>query len=151
MKLEISAVLGFLYDFRLTTMMIIFSPEIDGNEYFQKAEVEIVKVCGLDVNEYYTNKNILTKKLWDKNLDRIVLAALDVDVLVGFQTVGHLAMQTGGNLPTPIHSQILKYCEWEQDKTLGWKGKTIERRKQILKEFREKQSAHYELYMQKFK
>ena len=44
-------------------MMIIFSPEITGNEYFQHAEQEIVKVCGLDVDEYLNHKNILTKEL----------------------------------------------------------------------------------------
>ena len=130
--------------------MIIFSPEIDCNEYFQKAEEEIVNVCGLDVSEYYNNKDILTKELWDKNLDKIVLAAIDVDVLVGFQTVGHLAMQTSGKFPTPIYSQILKYCEWERDKALGWEGKTIEKRKQILQGFREKLTAYYKHYMRKY-
>lgn len=130
--------------------MIIFSPEIEGNEYLKNAEEEIVKVCGLVVNDYYNNKNILTKVLWDKNFDKIVLTALDVDVLVGFQTVGHLAMQIGGKLPTPIYSQILKYCKLERDKTLGWKGNTIEQRKQQLQEFREKLSAHYKQYMKNY-
>jgi len=130
--------------------MIIFSPEINGNEYFQKAEEEIVKICGLDVNEYYNNKEILTKEVWDRSFDKIVLTALDVDVLVGYQAVGHLAMQTGGKLPTPIYTQILKYCEWEQDKKLGWKGKTIQKRKQILHEFREHLTAHYKQYMKKY-
>jgi len=130
--------------------MIIFSPEIDGNEYFQHAEEEIVKVCGLDVNEYYNNKDILIKELWDKHFDKIVLAAIDVDVLVGSQTVGYLAMQIGGKLPTPIYSQILNHTEWEKDKTLGWEGNTIEQRKQHLQEFREKLKAHYIQYMQKF-
>ena len=131
-------------------MMIVFSPEINGNEFYQKAEEAIVNLCGLDVNEYYQNNNILTKKLWDKNFDKIVLASIGVNIMVGFQTVGNLAMHTGGKLPTPIYNQILKYSKWKRDKKLGWEGKTIEKRKQHLKEFREKLTSYYNHYMQKF-
>ncbi len=130
--------------------MILFSPEIDGNKYYQKVEQEIVKECGLEVNEYLTNKEIFTKELWDRHFDSIVLVALRVNVPVGFQTIGHLTLQVGGKLPTPIYSQILDYCQWEKDRTLGWKGNTIEHRKNILQEFREQLSVYYEQYMKKF-
>ncbi len=130
--------------------MLIWSPEIVGNEYFRKVEEKIVKLCGLNLNEYCKDKTILTKELWDKNFDKIVLAAIKIDATIVFQSVGLLAIQTQGKLPTSIYSQIMKYSELQHDKQLGWKGKTAEVRKEKLKEFRERLTAHYDHYIQKY-
>ena len=120
----------------------------------------LVELCGLDFNEYWRNREILTKDNLERHLGDILFelrsiensisnkeqSCLNVntldDLVVGYQILGILILQTGSYLPDHVRNMILSSTTWEFDKRRGWSEDLEKDRIFYLNDFRNKIINH---------
>ena len=116
--------------------------------------------CDLDYEDYYIDKTLLTQKALEQNLDEIIrriekiksqfddpplysvhITSLDA-ILVAYQILALLLLETGSYVPEIVKEKVLKSTEWERDKQWDWDENALKIRKFYLNEFREKILQH---------
>ena len=133
----------------------------DGGEPWEEW---IIEQCGLDYYEYGVHPEILTMKILENNLDKIIyrieelkktvderpfrgyglfgepvydefIYSLD-QASVAYHILGLLILETGSLLPENVKREVLKSTTWKYDKHRGWSPDLIEYRRFFLKQFR---------------
>jgi hypothetical protein len=129
-----------------------------------------ISCCGLDFKQYWYNEEILTREILEYHLDNIVdkiigfidyvyrpelrprlpshgdgywVLSMD-DILIGFQILGVIILQTGAYLPDIVRRGILYSTLWEYDKRREWSESFEEERKENLRKFRDAIMNHKE-------
>lgn len=144
-------------------MYIRYLDEINEHQW----EKFFVEECGLNFNDYWSNRVILTRKILEEKIDWFIecleflreqilaqelqnnvifekvdwVSSLD-DIYIGYQILGVLILQTGSFLPDKVKSSIMVSTSWEYDKSREWDSKSIESRKYHLNRFRNKIKNH---------
>jgi hypothetical protein len=148
----------------LIEVIIVNSRELDDGD--DSWEDYIIELCGLDPDDYYEDKSILTMQILEFNLDKI-LERFDylqstinnkeiayrgtgmfgehvydwhiysIEALeIAYQILALLILETGTYMPDKVRDEVLRITEWEYDKKWGWKHKFVEDRKKFLEIFR---------------
>ncbi len=128
---------------------------LDEENFWERFIIE--HVCSIQFEKYELDPSVLTSKILDNNLDKIIceINAMknhvrkavifnnhryylhDIEFIsVGYQMLGQLIIETGASLPEPIKDRILETTVWEYDKRWEWDSNRIEIRKFYLNEFR---------------
>lgn len=124
--------------------------------------------CGLDSESYLIDKNVLTQKALEQNLDEIIrriekiksqfddppeysvhitsLEAIDI----AYQILALLLLETGSYVPEVVKEKVLKSTDWEFDKKWDWDENALKIRKFYINEFREKILRHESGVKEKF-
>lgn len=124
----------------------------------------IIELCGIDYCAYSSDPKVLTMKILDGNLDKIVERIEELNktvderpyrgkVLFGepvydefiysheqaslaYQILALLILETASFLPEKVKQEVLKSTTWEYDKRWGWSPDLVDDRKFFLKQFR---------------
>ncbi len=122
----------------------------------------LVELCGLDFDKYWRNREILTKEALERHLGDILFDLRSVensilnkersflnvdtwdDLVIGYQILGILILQTGSYLPDHVRDIILSSTTWEFDRRREWSKDLEEDRKFYLDDFRNKIMSHKE-------
>ena len=128
-----------------------------------------IKSCGIDFEQYWHHKEVLTRDILESKIDDIVDKILSFedfvsnpklrprnplyngfwvisneDILLGFQILGIIILQTESYMPRIVKDSILYSTTWEYDKRKEWAEAFIDERKENLKKFREAVIAYKE-------
>lgn len=120
-----------------------------------------IKICGLDFKYYWHHREVLTRDILDRSIDDIVDKILSFedfvgnpelrprnpkyngfwvvssdDIILGFQILGILILQTGSYLPRIVKDSILYSTTWEYDKRREWAEDFTGERRENLKKFK---------------
>jgi len=120
----------------------------------------LLELCGIDFDKYWRNREILTREILEDRLEHILCKLKSIedsisckeknclnidtwdDLVVGFQILGILILQTGSCLPVPVRDIILHSTTWEFDKRRGWSKNLEKDRIFHLNDFRDKIMNH---------
>jgi len=102
-------------------------------------EYKIVhNVCGLDFNDYLKDKKLLTKDLFENNLDKIMkIIKSRHNSRIAYQVVGRFVLLLGIDIPIETKNFIIHAADWRYEEDL-WSVNFLEERKFYLKDFRKK-------------
>ena len=102
-----------------------------------------IEICGLDFEKYYYQNDILTLEILEPHLDEIIEEIHNISkmsskdsILVGYQILGVLILQSGTRMPDVVRNSIMSSTKWEYDKSRGWAKPCEKERKENLERFR---------------
>ena len=134
---------------------------LDGPDHSWET-IFVERFFGLKFDHYWFHREILTREDLDHKLERILeyLEHLEGTIdnppkygsrvsswdslVIAYQILGVLILQTGAILPKKVKKVILETTTWKYDKKRGWSSdpKIIRARKFYLKDFRKKIKNH---------
>jgi len=101
------------------------------------------EVCGLEYSDFIGNKKILTREIWEANLEKILQIVKErASRRATYFVFGYITLLTGSRLPAHIRPVILDVAKWEHEKN-SWLDKEFAiERKFYLDDFRQKIHDH---------
>lgn len=130
--------------------MAILDPSIMGGDEQWNIEELILKICGIDYDEYLSQileggKKVLNNVIFEKNFDKIFNLIenykSDSCIAYPYHVLGYFVLITGSKLPEEIKKRILASINWDNEEGL-WPPEMVEERKSNLHDFRSKIINH---------
>ena len=96
--------------------------------------------CGLDVNAYFDNMTILTRKIFEDNFKKIVK---EIEIHAGFkfhiayQVLGRFILLLGAKITEELRDLIIEATDWSREEDL-WDAELEHERKFRLNDLKEK-------------
>lgn len=102
-----------------------------------------MEACGLDYSYFIANESILTREIWETNLDNILeIVKRRASRKATYFVFGYFTLLTGSRLPAHIRPLILDVAKWENEEG-AWLNKEVAiERKFYLEDFRQKVRDH---------
>ena len=115
-----------------------------GGESQLDIEWGIVEICGIEVDAYIENDQLLTRELVELNFDEIIkFTTQSQDNFIGHQVLGYIILKTGSTLPKTLQNDILRCASWEREKEFWSQNPRWENpRKFFLNDFKTKIRDH---------
>jgi len=123
--------------------MARLGPEImDDDEECDVASF-FMEACGLDYGDFIANEKILTREIWEINLEKVLeIVEERASRRATYFVFGYFTLFTGSRLPAHIRPLILDAAKWEYEEG-SWLNKEFAiERKFYLEDFRQKIRDH---------
>lgn len=101
------------------------------------------EVCGLEYSDFIGNEKILTREIWEANLEKILQIVKErASRRATYFVFGYITLLTGSRLPAHIRPIILDVAKWEHEKNSWFDKDSAIRREFYLDDFRQKIHDH---------
>ncbi|MHA1376627.1 MAG: leucine-rich repeat domain-containing protein [Promethearchaeota archaeon] len=127
---------------------MIDDPSIFCGDDSADVEMEIVQICDIDLDDYFSDERVLTREKFHEHIDEILgfIEGWAPDFPeynnIAWHVLGAFILKLGASLPGDVKDRIITSTNWEVDKKIQWPDNWIKQRKFYLEDLREKIKNH---------
>jgi len=127
---------------------MIDDPSIFCGDDSADVEMEIVEICNIDLDDYFSDERVLTREKFHEHfgeiLDFVEGRSPDFPEYnnIAWHVLGAFILKLGASLPGDVKDRIIESTNWEIDRKIQWPDNWTEQRRFYLKDLREKILKH---------